>query len=124
MSDDLHGPVTMHGPAGGQLDPQRGRFLAFLALALGVLGALGGGIVGTALQWLVYTIADLSPADEVAAVVLGGVPVLLGVAAVVLGLQAGRSTDDLDAPVGRVGAVLGGVAVVGGVLYAIALLAQ
>ena len=106
-------------PAGGQ------RTSAFLSLALGLLGALGGGVLGTATQWLFFTNdSAFGGVPEAYAVVSGAVPALFGVVAVVLGLRARGSDDALDAPLGTVGAVLGIVAVVGGVVQAIALLQQ
>ncbi|WP_248583437.1 hypothetical protein [Nocardioides sp. InS609-2] len=124
MNDDqpeiiTQGSVDTYGDVA-----QRQRFNAFLALALGVLGALGGGVVGTAAQWLVYASDSSSYPNDLFTIVMGGVPVLIGAAALVLGLQAAALRDPLNAPIGKVGAVLGAVAVVGGVLYAIALLHQ
>ena len=124
MSDDQPEVITQ-GSIDTYADPaQRQRFNAFLALALGVLGALGGGVVGTAVQWLSFTAAASGATSYPAGIfpfLMGGVPVLIGAVAIVLGLQAAALRDPLNAPIGKVGAVLGAVAVVGGVLYAIAL---
>ncbi|WP_426245725.1 hypothetical protein [Nocardioides sp. LHG3406-4] len=121
MSDDRY----VSTPTGAvDADGQRQRFTAFLALALGILGALGGGVVGTAVQWLSFSVAQTSYPDGIFAVLMGGVPVIFGVVAIVLGMQASAARDPLDAPIGRVGATLGAVAVVGGVLYVVALLLE
>lgn len=126
MSDDQPEVITQ-GRTDTYDDAQRQRFSAFLALALGILGALGGGIVGTAVQWLSFTMAGTAATsypDGIFPFLMGGVPVLIGAVAIVLGMQAAALRDPLNAPIGKVGAVLGAVAVVGGVLYAIALLLE
>ncbi len=55
---------------------------------------------------------------------MGVIPAIFGAVAIALGIQAAATRDPLDAPMGKVGAVLGAIAVVGGVLYAVALLVR
>ena len=117
--DELNAGPDADLPTGTQ------RTAAFLSLALGILGALGGGVLGSATQWLFYTNdSAFGAVPEAYAVVSGAVPALLGLVAVALGLRARAGDDALDAPLGTVGAVLGIVAVVGGIVQAIALLQQ
>jgi hypothetical protein len=101
------------GPAAADVTPERTR--AFTALALGLVGAMGGGALATGLQWLSFSLFDGDFVYEVA----GLISLAFGAAA--LWLAAGvRSTDPVAAPAQRAAQVLGVVAVVGGLLTVLA----
>ena len=104
-----------NGPATADVTPDRTR--AFVALALGLVGATGGGALATGLQWLSYSLMDGDYFYEALALMS------LAFGAAALWLAAGvRSTDPVAVPAQRAAQVLGVVAVVGGLLTALAAL--
>jgi hypothetical protein len=88
------------------------RFRAFTSLALAVTALTGGGVIASALQWLVMDRVQ-SPGDTAYLMVLGGAPLLLGIVAVYLASTAMSSADALARPVARSSLVLSGVAILG-----------
>ncbi|MGH3348696.1 MAG: hypothetical protein ACRDO4_17080 [Nocardioides sp.] len=97
------------GPAAADVTAERTR--AFVAVALGLVGAMGGGAIGTGLQWLSFSLFDGDFFQEFIGLVA------LGFGAASLWLAAGvRSSDPVAVPARRAAQVLGVVAVVGGVL--------
>lgn len=112
MSDDHTTGTTPGGPV-------RERSRAFQALALGLVGAMGGGTIATGLQWLFVS----GGAGDVVQNVLGLIPVAFGAAAFWM-VNELRSTDPVAVPVARAAQVLAAVAVLGGVLLLVSALAS
>jgi hypothetical protein len=104
MSDD-------HSTGATPADPTPERVRAFQAMALGLVGALGGGTIATGIQWLFVS----RDAGHIVQNFLGLVPLALGVAAFWM-VNELRSADPVAVPVARAAQVLAAVAVVGGAL--------
>jgi hypothetical protein len=103
------------GPAAADVTPERTR--AFMALALALVGAMGGGALATGLQWLSFSLMDGDFVYEL----LGLTSLAFGAAALWLAAGVG-STDPVAVPTLRAAQVLGVVAVVGGLLTVLAAL--
>lgn len=118
--------MTDHAPAGtaqGSKDVIDQRTLAFVALGLGLVGALGGGVIGNALQWAIIRLFD-SFEENLFTVLQGLIPLALGVAALVMGNVASRNREPVATPAGRTAMLFGAIAVVGGVLMVFVGLAE
>jgi hypothetical protein len=112
-------------PASDAPDLTRERSRAFVALALGLVGAMGGGVVATSVAWLaVILFEDAFEGDFLAQVLFQGfVPGAFGVAA--LWLAAGvRSSDPVAVPAARAAQVLAAVALAGAVLTVVTALVE
>ena len=95
------------------------RFRAFTALALAVTALTGGGVVASALQWLVLDRLE-SRGETTYLMALGGAPLLLSVAALYLASTAMSSGDALARPMARSSLVLAGVAILGAAVLVVA----
>jgi hypothetical protein len=95
------------------------RFRAFTSLALAVTALTGGGVIASALQWLVMD-RFASRGDATYLMALGGAPLLLSLAALYLASTAVSSADALARPLARSGLVLSGVAILGAAVLVVA----
>ncbi|HEX6150795.1 hypothetical protein [Nocardioides sp.] len=111
--------VTSSSVARSQNKPRTTRPTPILSasadLALGLVGAIGGGALATGLQWLSLSLAG----GDYFQYMLGLVPLGFGAAAFWLA-NGLRSSDPVAVPVARAAQVLAAVAVVGGVLLLLA----
>lgn len=105
-------------------DQDRALTSGILSLALGLTAATGGGVLPNAFQyWAIDIVGDGDTAGATLVHALGAVPgIILGVVALVLGLIAARSSNSLASATGRAGAITGILAIVGGALWAVAIL--
>ncbi|PKH37837.1 hypothetical protein SAMN05192575_101892 [Nocardioides alpinus] len=92
---------------------ERARFRAFTALALALTALAGGGIIASALQWLVLDNYEAGPSDAIYLMTLGGAPLLLSIVACYLASTAMSSADLLARPLARASLVLSGLAILG-----------
>lgn len=107
----------------GGSDQSRSMTLGILSLTLGLTAAMGGGTLASAFQYWAFEISSRGNDTGFVVQTISAVPpILLGIVAVVLGLGAARSSHTLASATGKAGAVLGLVAVVGGIALAVALL--
>jgi hypothetical protein len=97
----------------------RARTHAGVALALGVLGLMGGGIFAQALQWIFIDVFTDDGWIQ-AAVMSAAVPAALGAAATVLGHAASQGQDPVSLLLGRIAKLLGLLTLVGSVLVLVA----
>lgn len=93
-------------------------FRGLAALTLGLAALLGGGVLGTASQWLLLSAeGSAGTLDDLFSGLAWAAPSLVGgVAAVLLGGAAARSRHDVAAASARVGVLLGVLALAGGLL--------
>ena len=97
--------------------------MGILSFALGLAGVLGGGNLSTAFQyWSIGLTRNAMNNGNLLQAVSALPPTLLGIIALVLGLVAARSSDPLASATGKAGAVTGVLAVIGGVMMAMAIL--
>ncbi|WP_104106970.1 hypothetical protein [Nocardioides sp. 616] len=95
------------------------RTRAGVALALGMLGLMGGGLFAQALQWIFIDVfTDVGWIQ--AAVTSAAVPAALGAAATVLGHAASQDQDPVSLLLGRIARVLGLLTLLGSALLLVA----
>jgi hypothetical protein len=95
---------------------EQARFRAFTALGLALAGLAGGGLLATAMQWLVLKTLDETGTDQFYFTGLAVGPLALGGAAMWLATGARSSGDELARPLARAAFVLSVVSVGSSVL--------
>ena len=104
-------------------DHDRALTSGILSFALGLTGALGGGLLANAFQYWAFDLARLNTTSGNLLQAMSAVPsILLGIVAIVLGLVAARSSHTLASATGKAGAIIGILAVVGGCLWGVSML--
>ncbi|EON22673.1 hypothetical protein CF8_3447 [Nocardioides sp. CF8] len=95
-----------------------------VASALGLTALMGGGILANAFQyWTIDIVNQGNPSGANLVHALAAVPaIVLGIVAVAVGLSAARSIHTLASATGKAGAITGILAIVGGALWAVAIL--
>ena len=92
--------------------------MGVVSLAVGLTAAAGGGT----LYWA-FELAPMGQSRSSVAQTLPALPAIaLGIVAIVLGLVAARSSQTLASATGRAGAIIGLLALLGGVAMAVAIL--
>lgn len=92
-----------------------------LSLVLGLIAAMGGGTLASAFQYWAFEVSSQEDTGFVVQTASAVPPIVLGIVAVALGLVAARSSHTTASASGKAGAVVGALAVIGGLVLAIAL---
>ncbi|WP_101523314.1 hypothetical protein [Nocardioides houyundeii] len=106
----------------GSTDVVADRTRAFVAVAVGLVGALGGGSLSNALSALFSSrfLSDVMTEGRLVWMVpLGMLPALIGLVAVMLAVPLRRSPDPLTVPLATTAVVLGSLALAGGLVVAV-----